>query len=149
MKKTLLDDLYIAGLCVILLLWPTISWYKPVICPRYGFNGIYQPRDFVARLINPMETFTSVYNLYIYICTYVCIYIHTYIHTYIYTYIHTYIYIYVHTHTHTHTHTNTHIHICIHTYIHTHRRRNLKKVGGLNIFVHSFTCKSIHFKNEN
>ena len=33
--------------------------------PRYGFYGIYQPRNFVAQLINPIETFTSVYNLYI------------------------------------------------------------------------------------
>ena len=33
--------------------------------PRYGFHGIYQPRDFVARYDKSIETITSVYNLYL------------------------------------------------------------------------------------
>ena len=34
--------------------------------PRFGCYGIYQPRNYFARLINPVATSTSVYNLYLF-----------------------------------------------------------------------------------
>ena len=45
--------------------WELPAEFAVFATSRYGFYDIYQPRDYVARSINPIATFSSVYNLYL------------------------------------------------------------------------------------